>query len=190
MAEGIPGARLHPPPQAPWPHSRAHTPEPGEGWGPPPRKLGIHGPEAPPPTQGPPPHIPVTAPSPGADPTHLGKLGDAPGPLRGWAAVGGPPAPGPRPLHGPQGGRLPAPSERRLQRAGQGGLAPKAGAQPRSTGQRLPSALWHPASPAWAPAVCARQRPGRWDTGDTHPGGRHDKVPACPCGADIQLSHQ
>lgn len=58
---------------------------------------------------------------PEGSPTHLGKLGDAPGPVSGRAAVGGPPAPGPSLLHGPQDAQLQAPRERRLQRTGEKG---------------------------------------------------------------------
>lgn len=101
-----PGARLHPP--RPQGLIRAHTLQSWAGSSP--------GPMAPPHPQGRP--RPTSQFPQGAHPTHLGKLGDAPGPLRGRAAVGGPPAPGPCLLHGPQGGWLPAWMERRLQRAG------------------------------------------------------------------------
>lgn len=50
--------------------------------------------------------------------THLGKLGNAPGPVRCRPTVGGPSGPGPSPLHGPQRAQFQAP-RRRLGRAGE-----------------------------------------------------------------------
>lgn len=54
----------------------------------------------------------------GQAPTHLGKLGNAPGPVRCGPTVGGPSGPGPSPLHGPQRAQFQAP-RRRLGRAGE-----------------------------------------------------------------------
>ena len=78
-------------------------------------------------------------------PTHLGKLGDAPGPVRGRAAVGGSPAPRPGLLHGPQGARLQGPQERRLQRAGEEGWCPGGRASERPSEA---AKLFHPTNAA------------------------------------------
>lgn len=51
-------------------------------------------------------------------PTHLGKLGNAPGPVRRRPTVGGPSGPGSSPLHGPQRAQFQAP-QRRLGRTGE-----------------------------------------------------------------------
>lgn len=54
----------------------------------------------------------------GQAPTHLGKLGNAPGPVRCRPTVGSPSGPGPSPLHGPQRAQFQSP-RRRLGRAGE-----------------------------------------------------------------------
>lgn len=83
--------------------ANAHMPEPGSGRedteiGPPHSSSPPPGPA----TQSP----PTRAPRGEGGETHLGKLGDAPGSVRGRPAVRGPPAPCPSLLHGPQGAQL------------------------------------------------------------------------------------
>lgn len=113
----FPAGGLGQAPQPPKPHlicADTHIPEPGSGRedteiGPPHSSSSAPGPA----TQSPPTRAPMGE---GGE-THLGKLGDAPGSVRGRAAVRGPPAPRPGLLHGAQGAQLRAPRERRLQRA-------------------------------------------------------------------------
>lgn len=105
--------------QPPRPHliyANTHIPEPGSGRED--TEIGPSHSSSPPPgpaTQSP----PTGAPMGEGGETHLGELGDAPGSVRGRAAVRGPPAPCPSLLHGPQGAQLQASRERRLQRARQ-----------------------------------------------------------------------
>lgn len=119
-------------------------------------------------------------------PTHLGQLGDAPGPVRGRAAVGGSPAPRPGLLHGPQGARLQGPQERRLQRVGEESWCPggRASERPVRGHQALASN-----KPCLSTGCVPGSTPGAGTQG-THGPDPSDKLPACPHGADSKLNNK